>query len=270
MLGPFPIHAREQHFLSPAYPLDRESVRSPVGLGPHPSHPVSLPVDTTAQYPTSLTHSANASWSQTTADPHGVIHVSHPSVPWSQIRATEGWAGLQHLNVLRGWMSLRPPSDLGGDTSEPLLRTQLLQGAFFTILPPPDSPERETHVPEWHRGNIYALERAPVQLISLPCSPTSNDETRYEVIICAPYEVHLPLFSQSSPELMVRTVRFLRYAFLATPLHTSPRLSETWRVLSFSCPLLLSQHSLRITIFATWSARCSTSPLNRLTTALHS
>lgn len=26
VLGPFPIHAREQHFLSPSYPLDREYI----------------------------------------------------------------------------------------------------------------------------------------------------------------------------------------------------------------------------------------------------
>lgn len=118
-----------------------------------------------------------------------MIHVSHPSVPWYQIRATEGWAGLQHLNVLRGWLSVLPPSDRDEQPSEPLLRTELLQGAFFTVLPPPGSPERKAHVPQWHDGNIYTLERAPVQLVKLPVSPTSNREMRYEVIICAPYEV---------------------------------------------------------------------------------
>ena len=197
VLGPFPVHAREQHFLSPAYPLDRESARSPAGLGPHSSHPVSLPIDTTTQYPTSLTHTATASWSQTTADPDGVIHVSHPSVPWDRIRAAEGWAGLQHVNVLRGWLSVRPPSDLSGDASEPLLHTELLQGAFFTLLPPPDSLQRKTHVPEWHCGNIYALERPPVQLVRLPVSHARNKEgAKYEVIICAPYEVRRSLSSQ--------------------------------------------------------------------------
>jgi hypothetical protein len=203
VLGPFPVHAREQHFLSPAYPLDRESARSPTDH-PHSSHPVSLPIDPTAQYPTSLTHTATASWSQTTADPHGIIHVSHPSVPWDQIRATQGWAGLQHVNVLRGWLSVRPPSDL--HASEPLLRTELLQGAFFTVLPLPDSPQRNTHVPEWHNGNIYALERPPVQFVRLPVSPARNEEARYEVIICAPYEVHRPLSSPYSTRLTFRSL----------------------------------------------------------------
>lgn len=190
VLGPFPVHAREQHFLSPAYHLDRESTRSPSDLDSLTSSPVTLPIDTAIQYPTSLTHTAYASWSHTTADPHGIIHVSHPTVPWDQIRAIDGWAGLQHVNVLRGWVSVHPPSDVTSDASEPLLRAELLQGAFFTILPPPDSPQRKTHVPEWHTGNIYTLERAPAQLVRLPVSPVRNKEgMRYEVIICAPYEV---------------------------------------------------------------------------------
>ncbi|KIJ69668.1 hypothetical protein HYDPIDRAFT_24484 [Hydnomerulius pinastri MD-312] len=181
VLGPFPIHAREQHFLSPAYPLD-----------------LSSPISTTTIYPTSLTPNAEASWSQITADEHGTILVSHPSVPWEQIRATEGWAGLQHLNVIRGWVSVYPPSvgeDGAGemaDEEEPLLRTDLLQGAFFTILPPPDSLERKTHVPEWHMGNVYAMERSPAQLVRLPVSPARNGGgTRYEVIICGAYEIRL-------------------------------------------------------------------------------
>lgn len=230
MLGPFPVHAREQHFLSPAYPLDREPIPSRLALGPHPFDPVSLPVSTTTQYPTSLTRSAYASWSQTTADPHGTIHVSHPSVPWNQIRATEGWAGLQHLNVLRGWLSVFSPSDVSGDPSEPLLRTELLQGAFFTILPPPDSLERKTGTPEWYYGNIYQLERAPAQLVRLPVSPAGNKEgTRYEIIICAPYEVchslsplppaRLTLFNDSIDPLC-------RYASLATHLHTLPHIQS--------------------------------------------
>ncbi|KAF8431773.1 hypothetical protein L210DRAFT_984925 [Boletus edulis BED1] len=202
VLGPFPIHAREQHFLSPAYPLD-----------------LSLPIDTTKQYPTSLTHTASASWTHTTADPHGVIHVSHPSVPWDQIRATEGWAGLQHVNVLRGWLSVRSS---GGAPKPPLLRTELLQGAFFTILPPPESPERKTHVPEWYHGNIYSLERAPVQLVRLPVSHTSNEEARYEVIICAPYEIRLfgdpSAYSSPYPVLTLNFSVSLQFPCSTTPL----------------------------------------------------
>jgi hypothetical protein len=103
------------------------------------------------------------------------------------------------MNVMRGWLSVHPPSgkEIDRDTSdgivdesEPILHTDLLQGAFVTILPPPDSPQRKTHIPVWHPGNVYAMERAPSQLVRLPVSPARNEEgTRYEVIICGAYEV---------------------------------------------------------------------------------
>ncbi|KAF9234792.1 hypothetical protein BU15DRAFT_65421 [Melanogaster broomeanus] len=181
VLGPFPVHAREQHFLSPAFPLDHQPTI----------------------YSTSLTHSAYASWSRTTADPHGTILVSHPSVPWEQIRATEGWASAQHMNVVRGWLSVHPPSrreadpsttgdgdttDGGVDESEPLLRTDLLQGAFFTILPPPDSPSRGRPM---SRNGISG---------TLPVSPARNGQgTRYEVIICGAYESIAPHIVDGTP-----------------------------------------------------------------------
>ncbi|KAG9318168.1 hypothetical protein JVU11DRAFT_244 [Chiua virens] len=197
--------AREQHFLSPSYPLD-----------------LSLPISTIAQYPTSFTHSANASWSQTTADHHGTIHVSHPSIPWDQLRATDGWAALQHLNVLRGWLSVYLPSNISPDVSGPLLRVELLQGAFFTILPPPDSQERRTHVPEWHHGNIYTLERAPGQLVRLPVQPARNvEQTKYEVIICAPYEIRLfgdpSAYSSSHPILTLNFSVSLQFPYFPMP-----------------------------------------------------
>ncbi|KAF9228756.1 alpha/beta-hydrolase [Gyrodon lividus] len=224
VLGPFPTHAREQHFLSPAYPLD-----------------LSSPILTTTQpsiYPTSLTHTAYASWSRTTADLHGTIVVSHPSVPWEQIRATEGWAGIQHMNVVRGWLSVHPPSrreegrDTGDgsvDESEPLLRADLLQGAFFTILPPPDSPQRKTnYVPEWHPGNVYAMERAPAQFIRFPVSPARNGKgTRYEVIICGAYEIRLfgdpNVYSSPYPILTLNFSVALEFPCAPAPLFQTTR-----------------------------------------------
>ncbi|KAG6334879.1 hypothetical protein ID866_4203 [Astraeus odoratus] len=75
---------------------------------------------------------------------------------------------------------------------EPFIRTNLTQGAFFTILPPLGSPEREVHVPEWNIGNVYALSRAPAQLVKLPVSPSrSGNGTRYEVVVCGAYEIRL-------------------------------------------------------------------------------
>ncbi|KAH7889966.1 hypothetical protein F5I97DRAFT_1848975 [Phlebopus sp. FC_14] len=199
VLGPFPIHAREQHLLSPAYPLD-----------------LSSPITTTTTYPSSLTPRGYTSWSKTTADPHGTVFVSHPSVPWERIRATEGWAALQHINVLRGWLYVYPPAVPCGDT-EPLLRTDLLRGTFFTILPHPEDPARKTYVPEWHQGNVYAMERAPSQLVRLPVAPKRNVDgdgvvgTKYEVIICGTYEIRLfgdPHFYASPSSYPVLTLNF--------------------------------------------------------------
>lgn len=186
VLGPFPVHAREQHFLSPAYPLDF-------------SCPIPLTSDLT--YLSSLSPSTNVSWTRTTADSNGKILVSYPHIPWEQMRATEGWAGFQHVSVLRGWLTIYPPSTpqatdtrvASGVNVDPLLRTSLVQGALFTILPPPASPERKTHIPEWHTGNVYAMARAPTQLVRLPVSPKRSEDggTRYEVVICGAYEIRL-------------------------------------------------------------------------------
>lgn len=184
VLGPFPVHAREQHFLSPAYPLDL-------------SLPIPPASDSNSTYPSSLPPSAGVSWTRTTADHHGKILVSYPSVPWEQIRATEGWAGYQHVSVLRGWLTVYPPPGTcipEGDHFDPFLRVDLLRGAFFTVLPPPTSVERKEHIPEWHMGNVYAMSRVPTQLVKLPASPRANmgeEGTKYEVIICGAYENRL-------------------------------------------------------------------------------
>ncbi|KAI6129123.1 hypothetical protein EV401DRAFT_2194488 [Pisolithus croceorrhizus] len=164
------------------------------------SLPIPSPPDSNSTYLSSLPRSARASWTRTTADNDGRILVSHPSVPWDQMRATEGWAGFQHLSVLRGWLTVHPPrstciSEDDRAELDPFLRVNFLRGAFFTILPSPTSMERQEHIPEWHIGNVYAMSRAPVQLVKLPASPRRNmseEGTRYEVIICGAYEVFVP------------------------------------------------------------------------------
>ena len=59
-----------------------------------------------------------------------------------------------------------------------------------------------------------------MQLVRLPVSHARNKEgARYEVIICAPYEVRRSLsFSFHKTDFL----DLHRYAFLATPLHTPP------------------------------------------------
>lgn len=174
VLGPFPIHAREQHFLSPAFPLD-----------------LSKDIDLTRTYPSAYADGGFVSWSKASSDEYGSLKVSHPNIRWEQLRATEGWAALQHHNVLRTYLTVYPP-DFKQERTEvdPRLRVECLQGAYFSILPG-DETAWATHVSEWHMGNVYALERAPVQFVSLPMSPCRAKATRYQVVLCGPYEIRL-------------------------------------------------------------------------------
>ncbi|KAI6043011.1 hypothetical protein EDC04DRAFT_2654078 [Pisolithus marmoratus] len=204
VLGPFPIHAREQHFLPSDELLS-----------------VSLPIpsssDSNTTYLSSLPRSARASWTHTTADHDGKILISHPSC-------------FQHVSVLRGWLTVYPPistchSEEDHVVFDPLLRVNLLRGAFFTILPPPTSTEREEHTPEWHMGNLYAMSRAPVQLVKLPVSPRRNmseEGTRYEVIICGAYEIRLfgDPSSYNSPYPILDITLSVELEFPSAPLHT--------------------------------------------------
>ncbi|KAI6117595.1 hypothetical protein EDD16DRAFT_1520024 [Pisolithus croceorrhizus] len=189
------------------------------------SLPIPSPPDSNSTYLSSLPRSARASWTRTTADNDGRILVSHLSVPWEQIRSTEGWAGFQHVSVLRGWLTVHPPRSTcipEDDRAEldPFLRVNLLRGAFFTVLPSPTSTERQEHIPEWHIGNVYAMSRAPAQLVKLPASPRGNmgeGGTKYEVIICGAYENFL--LHRSTPRILRPTARqrFLFNIHRSTP-----------------------------------------------------
>ncbi|OAX43816.1 hypothetical protein K503DRAFT_730813 [Rhizopogon vinicolor AM-OR11-026] len=210
VLGPFPIHAREQHFLSPAFPLD-----------------LSKSIDLNHTYSSAYADGGLVSWSKTDSDGHGNLKVSHPNIRWEQLRATEGWAALQHHNVLRTYFTLYPPDSEQKMTQEidPRLRVECLQGAYFSILPG-DETVWATHIPEWHMGNVYALERAPVQLVSLPTSPSRDRATRYQVVLGGPYEIRLfgdpRAYSSAHPIL---SINFTVAVDTSPPLGTSPRLA---------------------------------------------
>ena len=72
VLGPFPIHAREQHFLSPSFPLNRE-----------PDPPASFVVSSSIHTPVSQPIDLHKSWPSSYAD--GGL------VSWSTVNATD-WA----------------------------------------------------------------------------------------------------------------------------------------------------------------------------------
>ncbi|KAJ8596145.1 hypothetical protein M405DRAFT_871487, partial [Rhizopogon salebrosus TDB-379] len=209
VLGPFPIHAREQHFLSPAFPLD-----------------LSQSIDLTRTYPSAYADGGSVSWSKASSDGHGNLKISYPSIRWEQLRATEGWAALQHHSVLRTYFTLHPPDEESTQGFDPRLRVECLQGAYFAILPGDDTAWT-THTPEWHMGNVYALENAPVQFVSLPISPCRDKATRFQVVLGGPYEIRLfgdPLaYNSAHPILSINFTISIDSPPLGTSFHlTTP------------------------------------------------
>ncbi|PIL23730.1 hypothetical protein GSI_13480 [Ganoderma sinense ZZ0214-1] len=172
VLGPFPIHAREQHFLSPSFPLN-----------------LSEPIDLDRTWPSSYVDGGSVGWSKACAGKDGLIEVSYPAVRWASLRATEGWAALQHHSVLRSTLIVHPPSR-SHSLSEPQLLVNLFQGSFFTILPSPDAVG-EAVIPEWHAGNIYALGKAPPNALKLPHPPSLDSPTTYQIVVSGDYEIRL-------------------------------------------------------------------------------
>ncbi|KAJ7756820.1 hypothetical protein DFH07DRAFT_473596 [Mycena maculata] len=171
VLGPFPIHAREQQFISPSYPVN-----------------ISKPIDFSRTWPSSYADKGRVGWTKTQATTAGDLKVSFPAIRWNDLRATEGWAALQHHAVLHTNLTLHPPHN--SDASPvPRLLVQLIQGSYIAIIPESDSPLSSP--PEWHAGNIYAMERTLPRAIQLPSPPSATGPTTYHVFVSGDYEIRL-------------------------------------------------------------------------------
>ncbi|KAF7338633.1 Transmembrane protein [Mycena venus] len=151
VLGPFPIHAREQQFLSPSFPIN-----------------ISEPIDFIRTWSSSYADNGRVGWSKTKTTPEGDLKVSFPNIRWSDLRATEGWAALQHHAVLHTNLTLYPPS--GSSNSAP---PRLLNGT-----------------PGIYMARSALFPRA----IELPAPPSPNEPTTYHVFVSGDYEVY-PLYS---------------------------------------------------------------------------
>ncbi|KAL1730124.1 hypothetical protein EV714DRAFT_284474 [Schizophyllum commune] len=173
VLGPFPIHAREQHLLSPSFPLD-------LRIGPY--------VDTDTTYPSSYSDNGTVSWSTTTLSEDGSLKVSFPSIRWKALRATEGWAALQHHALLHGNLTVSE------DATHHRLLVNLVQGSYFTILPRGKSGLE----PQWYAGNIYDLSASQPQ--SVPVEPGE-----YDIWVAGDYEIRL--FGDPGDGIPVQSLR---------------------------------------------------------------
>ncbi|KAL0578240.1 hypothetical protein V5O48_003735 [Marasmius crinis-equi] len=171
VLGPFPIHAREQQYLSPSFPLN-----------------LSESIDLNATYPSSYADNGRVTWSHAESDAKGNLEVSFPGVRWKSLRDTEGWAALQHHAVLRTTLTVQPPSSVSQtEVPPPHLLVQIIQGSYFTILPKNDACKVAT--PKWYAGNIYNMERALPRAVELPCAPSTVAPTTYHLFVSGDYEV---------------------------------------------------------------------------------
>ncbi|KAF8803609.1 hypothetical protein BYT27DRAFT_7109472 [Phlegmacium glaucopus] len=191
VLGPFPIHAREQHFLSPAFPLN-----------------ISEPIDYTKSWPSAYADDGCVKWDTSISDDQGNINISFPQIRWTDLRATEGWAALQHHAILRTTLTLFPQVDTNSQmTQSPRLLVELKQGSYFTLRPRTQS--FSSFVPEWYAGNIYDMERAQSRVVLLPETPSLLEPTSYDVFVSGDYEIRLfgdPVARKS--EIPVQTLNF--------------------------------------------------------------
>ncbi|KAJ3806599.1 hypothetical protein F5876DRAFT_90994 [Lentinula aff. lateritia] len=172
ILGPFPIHAREQHFLEPSFPID-----------------VKVPIDLNATYPSSYADGGQVTWSKARADKDsGILEVSFSeSVRWSSLRDSEGWAALQHHAVLKTSLTVYPVFGSNSNSRPPHLRIKLVGGSYFTII----SSNSTGKVPRWYAGNIYDMERALPRVVELPEAPSFDKPTTYDVFVSGDYEIRL-------------------------------------------------------------------------------
>lgn len=113
---------------------------------------------------------------------------------WPSLRATEGWAALQHHAVLRTTLTVHPPRcNLQPPLTVPNLLVKLKGGSFFTLVPADvDWKQRHDFVPEWYSGNIYQVDCAPPHLVNLPTVPSAVSPTVYYLYLSGDYEVPSP------------------------------------------------------------------------------
>jgi len=110
---------------------------------------------------------------------------------WASLRATEGWAALQHHVVLRTTLTVLPPrSSPQVPPAVPNILVELRGGSFFTLVPADE--HRRDFVPEWYSGNIYQVDCAPPHLVNLPTVPSAVSPTVYHLYVSGDYEVLTP------------------------------------------------------------------------------
>lgn len=82
ILGPFPIHAREQHYLSQSFPLNCRHNPQDIIWHASLSFLVSEPLDFNKSWPSSYADGGRVTWCTAKADLNGYLKVSFPHIRW--------------------------------------------------------------------------------------------------------------------------------------------------------------------------------------------
>lgn len=174
VLGPFPIHAREQHYLSPAFPLNLEES-----------------IDYLKTWPSAYADGGRVGWKSTQLREDGSLHVKFPEIRWNCLRATEGWAALQHHAILRTTLTLHPSQVPSVESLDiPLeLQVHLRQASYFTLRPM--NYKNSSFHPVWYAGNIYDLERTLPQIVPLSVTNSTPEPIQFDLFVSGDYEIRL-------------------------------------------------------------------------------
>ncbi|KAI0295492.1 hypothetical protein BC826DRAFT_1104235 [Russula brevipes] len=170
-------------------PNPREGAAFPLTLIPSRSA-VNEPVDLNASHPSSLADEGSVRWSTASLSPdHRNLAVSFPHIRWAVLRATEGWAALQHHAVLRTTVILHPPrSDFPQQKAIPNVLVELRRGSFFTLVPADiDWKHRHDFVPEWASAvspTVYHLYVSGDYEVLAYIPPDRSLRSAYIVNIC--------------------------------------------------------------------------------------
>lgn len=186
-LGPFPLGTRELPFLSS--PLYAFATAARV-VDPFLTSPVG------ARYPSAYGLNGSASWAVFRPDNQGWLDVTWSSVDWAGLRQSEGWAGLQHLTLLRSEIDVQEPGDYLG---------LLVQGHSWAVVP----QDRLEDPIAWHTGDIYAYseglggERPPG--VDVYGQVVGLEAGKHWIYLKSLYEIRTsPPFDHSNLEPLIR------------------------------------------------------------------
>lgn len=150
-LGPFPLGTRELPFLSSPlhafYGSSASSSSHPTTNASAASADPFLAAPYGQDFPSAYGINGSASWLTLQPDDQGWIDVQwdESAANWDSLRRTEGWAGLQHLALLRSELEVPHDGDYTG---------LLVQGHAWAVV---SQVGGEDEPLEWFTGDIYAF-----------------------------------------------------------------------------------------------------------------